>query len=424
MQPPKASPTPSPPNPSGGPHGSYPPSAMPRRSPDAPPESEAMVAPVRTAWPRHLVLFLITAASVFGTYFASETVMNPEPTAVRDAAIHAGQFAGTLLSILLAHEFGHYFAARIHKVEATLPFFIPMPLLSPFGTMGAVIRMRGTIPTRRALLDIGAAGPLAGLVLAIPLYAYGLAHSKIISLDGLPEGAGGITLGSSLLLRLLERIGAPNVPYGMDIQLSPIAFAAWAGLFVTMINLLPVSQLDGGHVAYALFGPRQNKYAAIVHRAMLAFFFVSVVGYLQRDIAAGAGLARIGKHVNNSIFWLVWFEVIAVLGTFASRAQKPRAAASDAPTLSVGTRVLALLSLLVFASTARDESSLLVWGAWFVGLGLLLAMEARGGALRASNLLDHPPPTANDKLDPVRVVVAVVSLAAFAALFMPAPFVF
>ena len=100
------------------------------------------------------------------------------------------QYTASLLAILLAHEFGHYIAARIHKVDASLPFFIPLPLLSPFGTMGAVIRMRGVIPTRRALLDIGAAGPLAGLALAIPLYAWGVAHSQVVPIDG--SLAGGV----------------------------------------------------------------------------------------------------------------------------------------------------------------------------------------------------------------------------------------
>src|SRR5262249_11230754 len=161
-------------------------------------------------------------------------------------------------------------------VDASLPYFIPMPLLSPFGTMGAVIRMRGVIPTRRALLDIGASGPLAGLFFAIPMYVWGAAHSRVVP----AAGAGVVELGDSLLLRLLDRIGAPTIPEGMELELSPVAFAAWAGMFVTMINLLPVGQLDGGHVAYALLGPRQNKFAQTVHRSMLAFFFVSLGSYV------------------------------------------------------------------------------------------------------------------------------------------------
>jgi membrane-associated protease RseP (regulator of RpoE activity) len=171
----------------------------------------------------------------------------------------------------------------------SLPYFIPLPMLSPFGTMGAVIRMRSIIPTRRALLDIGAAGPLAGLALALPLYAWGAAHSHVVPLDGQ-----GTELGDSLLLRLLDRWFAPPVPAGTALYLSPVANAAWAGMFVTMINLLPVGQLDGGHVAYALAGRRQDRAALIVHRSMLAFFFVSLASYLLRDARAGMGFYRIG----------------------------------------------------------------------------------------------------------------------------------
>src|SRR5207253_4087846 len=106
------------------------------------------------------------------------------PFMTHDAVLHGAQFTGALLTILVAHELGHYVAARIHKVDASLPFFIPMPLISPFGTMGAVIRMRGVIPTRAALLDIGASGPLAGLAFAIPLYLWGAAHSRVVVAGG------------------------------------------------------------------------------------------------------------------------------------------------------------------------------------------------------------------------------------------------
>jgi hypothetical protein len=288
-------------------------------------------------------------------------------------------------------------------------------MLSPFGTMGAVIRMRSIIPTRRALLDIGAAGPLAGLALALPLYAWGAAHSHVVPLDGQ-----GTELGDSLLLRLLDRWFAPPVPAGTALYLSPVANAAWAGLFVTMINLLPVGQLDGGHVAYALFGPRQNRIARWVHRSMLVFFFVSVVSFAARDVSAGFGLWRIGRHVGNSIFWLVWFEALAVLGALTSRA--PADTSADGPGLSVRTRALATLGLLLVASALHDRSSLLLWTSWFGALAVLVVMEVRWGALlEGSTLLDHPP-TGPVPLSIGRAIVAVVTLAFFGALFMPTPF--
>src|ERR1019366_183991 len=204
-------------------------STRPSERPSAP-DSTRPFAPL--AWRTQALLFAATVPSVFVTQWDSQ-----EPTRV--ALVHAAQFTGALLGILLAHEFGHYIAARIHKVDASLPFFIPLPILSPFGTMGAVIRMRSVIPTRRALLDIGAAGPLAGLALAIPLYAWGAAHSQVVPLD---TAQSGLQLGDSLLLRALDHFFGPTVPVGSDIMLSPVAFAGWAGMFVTMINLLPVGQ--------------------------------------------------------------------------------------------------------------------------------------------------------------------------------------
>lgn len=356
------------------------------------------------AWRTNLVLFFITLASVFVTGIQWKEGLT------RATMIEAGQFTGALLTILLAHEFAHYLAARIHNVDASLPYFIPMPMLSPFGTMGAVIRMRGTIATRRALLDIGASGPLAGLILAIPMYLWGVAHSRVIPLDT-PDM---MELGESLALRLFDRIAAPHVPEGMTLELSPVAFAAWGGMFVTMINLLPVGQLDGGHVAYALFGPRQNKFAVTVHRAMLAFFFVSLGSFMFRDFRAGIGFAHIGRNVGNSMAWLVWFEMLAVLGSAAS---KP---SLEIGTVNARTRIFAVIGLIALASFGREHSKPFIWIAWFVGLALLLAIEVRGGALRPHTLLDHPP-TGDEPLDTKRKVIAVITLACFIALFMPTP---
>src|ERR1700733_10396614 len=325
------------------------------RSPDA--ASAAPSGTDRKGWHRNAWLFLATVVSVFITGAQQGKVFLSHESVVAGA-----QFTGALLSILLAHEFGHYIAARIHKVDASLPYFIPMPLLSPFGTMGAVIRMRGVIPTRKALLDIGASGPLAGLCLAIPLYVWGVAHSTLVPLDGPSEG---LELGESLLTKLLDRVAVGHVPDGMNLELSPVAFAAWAGMFVTMINLFPVGQLDGGHVAYALLGKRQDKAAVIAHRSMLAFFFVSVASYLLRDVRGGLGFHRIGEHINNSIFWLVWFEVLGIIGIVSTRGKER---AEPPETLSIGTRVMATAPLLALAAYGRDHSSPMLWVAWFVGL--------------------------------------------------------
>jgi membrane-associated protease RseP (regulator of RpoE activity) len=275
--------------------------------------------------------------------------------------------------------------------------------------------MRSVIPTRRALFDIGAAGPLAGLALAIPIYAWGIARSHPVSIDSL---GGGMELGESLMTRLLDRCFAPPLPDGMELDLSPLALAGWFGMFITMLNLLPIGQLDGGHVAFALFGPRQNRVAQWAHRSMLAFFFVSVFGFVMRDVQAGIGLLHVGRAVNDSMFWFLSFEALAVLGAFSSRERPPAGGPSP---LDTRTRIFATVWLALIAGLNEDKSSPLLWLGWFVGLGLLLAMEVRSGVLRdASTLTDHPP-TGTQPLSRGRAIVAAVTLAFFPALFMPTP---
>ncbi len=350
-------------------------------------------------WRRALILFLLTVGSVFFTAYSGKLV-------------EAAQFTGALLGILVTHELGHYVTARLHRVAASPPFFIPMPVLSPFGTMGAIIRMNDRIGARRALLDIGACGPLAGLVVAIPLYFYGASHSRFVEI-----GSGGVTLGESVLLKLLDRAAAGPAPAGMTLELSPIAFAAWGGLFVTMINLLPVGQLDGGHVAYALFGRRQDRFAPIIHRSLLALFFVNLVSFVARDLRAGVGFDALGRHIGSSMFWLVWFEVLAVLGTLSSHEEPERRGVT---TLQ---RVIAIVGLVMLSALGQEfQPHPLFWLAWFVGLALLLAMERRGGVLRKTSTFDHPP-TDSAPLGAWRTVVAIITLVFFALLFMPAPIV-
>jgi Zn-dependent protease len=355
------------------------------------------------------ILFVVTLVSVFATRW----VWNEGSFGVR--VKDALMFTGSLMGILTVHELSHWVAARIHRVDASPPYFIPLPILSPFGTMGAVIRLRGSIPTRRALLDIGASGPLGGMAVAIPLYAWGVAHSTVVTLTG-DIGQ----LGSSLLVKGLDHVFAPPVTEGTDVLLHPVAFGAWGGMLVTMLNLLPVSQLDGGHVAYALFGPRQDKYAKSIHRALLVFFFLSLGSFLVQDVRAGLGLAHLGKAIENSAWWLFWFQILAILGTLNTPArQQPDGL--PAGTITVRTRITMVASLLVITQLAEWADRLLVWLAWFVNLGILIAMEVRGGTLRDHPLLDHPS-TGAEPLGWGRKLVAVFTLLVFVALFMPTPF--
>jgi membrane-associated protease RseP (regulator of RpoE activity) len=205
-------------------------------------------------------------------------------------------FALTLLGILTAHEFGHYFVARRHKVEVTLPYFIPMPFV--FGTMGAFIMLRQPIADRRKLFDIGIAGPLAGLALAIPLLFYGLSTS---TLTNLPTEPGVMIEGNSLLYLAAKYVTfgqiLPNRATGVDVLMSPVTFAAWIGLLVTAINLLPVGQLDGGHAIYAMLGKR-SRWVNMATLGGMALLGIAGMQWAQDLFPA---LAEIG-----SIGWFVW----------------------------------------------------------------------------------------------------------------------
>lgn len=182
-------------------------------------------------------------------------------------------YSVAILSILLAHEMGHYMMCRRYGVPATLPFFIPFPLLNPFGTMGAVIQMKGVIPSRQALFDIGAAGPLAGLLVTLPAVFLGLEWSTVVPVSTLADS--GMTLGESVLFKALTFLTLGPVPEGYDVMLHPVAYAGWAGLFVTALNLLPIGQLDGGHIVYAMLGPKSRIVTLVFIGAMvvLTFFY-------------------------------------------------------------------------------------------------------------------------------------------------------
>jgi membrane-associated protease RseP (regulator of RpoE activity) len=175
-------------------------------------------------------------------------------------------FSLTLMIILLSHELSHYFSSRKHGVEATLPYFIPAPTI--FGTFGAFIKMKSPIVTRKALIDIGASGPIAGFIISVIATIIGLNMSEIVSSA---QAKGALNLGDSLLFSLLSRIVLGVTPSDSDILLNPVAFAGWIGLFVTSINLIPVGQLDGGHIAYALFGEKHTRLSFMLIFVMVLF---------------------------------------------------------------------------------------------------------------------------------------------------------
>ena len=191
-------------------------------------------------------------------------------------------FAATLLIILVTHEFGHYVLSRIHRVPASLPLFIPGP---PYfiGTFGAIIRLRGPILNRRALFDIGVAGPLSGFVVAVVALVIGLNLSTVVD----RTATHGLQLGEPLLLQFISWLVVGSLPPHADIVLHPIGFAAWFGLFVTSLNLFPIGQLDGGHVAYALWGSRQRTMAFVMVPVLIVLGFVGWSGWWLWAFMAG-----------------------------------------------------------------------------------------------------------------------------------------
>ncbi|HQP51268.1 MAG TPA: site-2 protease family protein, partial [Syntrophorhabdaceae bacterium] len=166
----------------------------------------------------HILLFLLTVGS---TYFVGGT-----------------SYSVSIMSILLAHEMGHYFMSKKHGIPSTLPYFIPFPL-SPFGTFGAIIKMKGIILNKKALFDIGVAGPISGFIVAVPFIVIGISLSDIQPVSGSPSF---IELGDPLLFKIVQRLLIGEIPAGQDIVLHPFAYAGWVGLFVTALNLLPVGQ--------------------------------------------------------------------------------------------------------------------------------------------------------------------------------------
>jgi membrane-associated protease RseP (regulator of RpoE activity) len=217
----------------------------------------------------NVALFLLTCLSTLvagsGAFFSFDPFAEP------GRLLSGAPFAFTLLAILGVHEFGHYFTARHYRASVSLPYFIPAPPPFLFGTLGAIIRMRSPARDRNSLFDIAAAGPLAGLVIAIPAILLGLEWSTVARA---PSGEH-MVFGDSLLMRLLIYLKFGPLGEGMDVFVHPVALAGWVGLFVTALNLFPVGQLDGGRISYALFGPRHRLVGIATFLALLGLGVVT-----------------------------------------------------------------------------------------------------------------------------------------------------
>ncbi len=252
-------------------------------------------------------------------------------------------FAATLMTILVCHEMGHYVAARRYGLDVSLPYFIPLPPWISLGTLGAVIRMRAPIQDRNQLLVVGAAGPLAGLVVAIPALVIGLELSEVGPVD--PEGA---LEGNSLFYGLtkLALFGQWLPSGGIDVRLHPMAFAAWVGLLVTMINLIPIGQLDGGHVMRAWLDATHERVSAVLHRALLLVAIIAGTSLFFVARADGAdALASLGYASWGVMPWLIWSLALAGMRKMSGGEYHPPV---TGPPLARSRRILAIAMVVVF----------------------------------------------------------------------------
>ncbi|HUU29096.1 MAG TPA: site-2 protease family protein [archaeon] len=207
----------------------------------------------RQNWKLHAGLFLVT---ILTTLLVGSLREGGDPFFKASELALGVPFSAAIMLILLVHELGHYFAARYHGMDVTLPFFIPLPPPFIFGTGGALIKMRSPMFSRRMLLDVGAAGPIAGFLVSVPIVILGLMSS---SWSPVPPQY--FVTGNSLLFSWLTHLALGPAPQGYYLEMSSVAFAGWIGFFVTAMNLLPIGQLDGGHIGYALIGRRHTRMA-------------------------------------------------------------------------------------------------------------------------------------------------------------------
>lgn len=232
----------------------------------------------------HIILFAATSLSTLAVG-AFQTQALEDIIKAPSKILNGLPFSLTLMLMLLCHELSHYIASQKHRVKATLPYFIPAPTL--IGTLGAFIKMKSPINTRRALIDIGASGPIAGFIISLIATIIGLPLSEVVFTKGTSSS---LTLGDSLLFSLISRLVFGKIPDSYDILLHPIAFAGWIGFFVTALNLIPVGQLDGGHIAYAILGEKH------IHISRILVLVMIILGFFLWE------------------GWMIWAMLLSILG--------------------------------------------------------------------------------------------------------------
>jgi membrane-associated protease RseP (regulator of RpoE activity) len=306
----------------------------------------------------HLALLFATLVTTLGTFLVmwtgagwTEAGRWDWSRVGRQEWIASFQFSLSLVAILGSHEMGHWLMARWHRVETSLPYFIPLPLVG-FGTLGAVIRIRGRIPTRNALVDIGAGGPLAGFAVALPILFWGYAHGHLTGALVAPTGfpapdsllgvLGGLlepgretargaatVFGDNLLTLIIQRVTLGPLPMGTDVEANPFIMAGWFGCLVTVLNLIPIGQLDGGHLSFANLGGR-------------------AVG-----VGKAVALGFLGLVLLFNYFWAAWLLVVTLVVGFrhpeVERAEEPL----DAGRISICIACLVIFALCIMPSPLR-----------------------------------------------------------------------
>ena len=331
----------------------------------------------------HLSLFLLTILTVTSIYML---IWSAPTSNLFQLALDSFAFACALLSILLSHELGHYIAAKKHGIEATLPYFIPFPY--GIGTFGAFIQIKGKIRTRKQLLDLGASGPLAGIVVAVLIGIAGVLQSKLVAQPAVQTGPY-LEFGEPLVLKALIALLRGPLPDHFSLSMSPLLLAAWVGFLVTALNLLPASQLDGGHIVYAVFG----RFHRFVSRAI----FLGLVGWG----VWGEGYSGRLSFLPTAILISVVAIAVVVRPTV--------------PKLLKRTFLLLVIAHIVVLISLEIQSNTMLWLIW----GLILL----------SFRLDHPKilddfatvESGTRRLDRTRVIVGILTLLVFVSTFMLIP---
>ena len=329
----------------------------------------------------HIVLFFTTIVSIMFVYLF---FWGSQKSTISGMVFESLVFAAALLSILLCHELGHYLASRKHGINATLPYFIPAPI--GIGTLGAFIQITGKIKSRKQLMDVGASGPIAGFVVALLLAILGIWESDFVLVSG-----GSIQMGDSLLFKSLIFIIKGPTPEGMDLAISPVAFAAWIGFLVTALNLMPASQLDGGHITYSLFGKGHRIISRLVFLALL-------------NLGAWGDIVKIGYWGIPTAILLSGFGFYLI---FIKQKRK----------ISLIPLFILIFTHIFLVAALEVNADSMMWLFW--------------GGMLALFRLDHPPVSdevlakMNGKevagLDWKRKLIGVLAILMLVATFMPQP---